>query len=337
MCSTTAVTSGNSTYTLELPYRRSVGAVVGAFLTALREGRVVGSRTAGGRVLVPPLEYDPDTGDAADEIVEVGTTGTVTSWAWVGEPLPKHPLDHPFAWVLVRLDGADTSLLHVLDGVAEPEVATGMRVRLRWAEARTGHITDIAGFEPDGPVSDVHEAAPPTDEPSVQFMRQHIALEYALRLSPLARRFGDQLQAGRIVGQRCPSCGRVFVPPRAFCPICVVAMAEDDEVELAHTGTVTSFTVLTPIQYHGQKERDDYALATVLIDGADGTVGQQRLIDVPLDQVRTGLRVEAEWAPPDERGGQAGDRGYGFGNAIRGWRPTGEPDVPSDEFAEHVL
>lgn len=150
MCSTTAVSSGDSTYTLELPYRRSVGPVVGAFLTGLRERRIVGSRTAGGRVLVPPLEYDPDTGDAADEIVEVGSSGTVTSWAWVAEPLPKHPVDHPFAWVLVRLDGADTSLLHVLDGVAATEIATGMRVRVRWAEARTGHITDIACFEPDG-------------------------------------------------------------------------------------------------------------------------------------------------------------------------------------------
>ena len=56
---------------MELPYRRSVGPVVGAFLTALRDGRLVGSRTAAGRVIVPPLEYDPDTGDAVDEIVDV--------------------------------------------------------------------------------------------------------------------------------------------------------------------------------------------------------------------------------------------------------------------------
>ncbi|MGH9212053.1 MAG: Zn-ribbon domain-containing OB-fold protein [Acidimicrobiales bacterium] len=180
-------------------------------------------------------------------------------------------------------------------------------------------------------------AAAPPDEGPVRFMRQHIALEYTQRVSPLADRFGGQLRAGRIMGQRCPSCGLVFVPPRAFCPICVVAMGADHELELAHTGTVTSFTVLTPIQYHGQNEREDYALATVLIDGADGTVGQQRLVDVPLDQVRMGMRVVAVWAPPDERGGRAGDRGYGFGNAVRGWRPTGEPDVAPEEFAEHVL
>jgi hypothetical protein len=147
MCSTSPVTSGESTYTLELPYRRSVGPVVGAFLTGLRDGQVLGSRTAAGRVIVPPLEYDPETGDAVSDLVEVGTAGTVTSWAWVAEPLRKHPLDRPFAWVLVQLDGADTSLVHALD-TADPEaIATGMRVQIRWSDERRGHIGDIACFE----------------------------------------------------------------------------------------------------------------------------------------------------------------------------------------------
>ncbi len=143
------MTSGESTYTLELPYRRSVGPVVGAFLTGLRDGTVVGSRTAAGRVIVPPREYDPDTGDAVDDLVEVAATGTVTSWAWVGEPLRKHPLDRPFAWVLVQLDGADTSIVHALDVADADAVATGMRVQVRWADERQGHITDIACFEPE--------------------------------------------------------------------------------------------------------------------------------------------------------------------------------------------
>ena len=171
----------------------------------------------------------------------------------------------------------------------------------------------------------------------VRFMQQHIALDYAVSVSPVAQRFGEQLRSGRIVGQRCPQCGLVYVPPRTFCPMCVVAMGSEAEVELSDTGTVTAFTVLTPIQYHGQKEREEYALASVLIDGANGTVGQQRLADVPLDTIRTGMRVEAVWAPEAERQHDAGDRGYGFGNAIVGWRPTGEPDVPPETFAEHVL
>lgn len=150
MCSTSAVTLANETYTLEFPYRRSVGPVVGAFLTGLRDQQIVGVRTPGGRVIVPPLEYDPDSGEPLDDIVEVASTGTVRQWSWVEEPLRKHPLDRPFAWVLVQLDGADTTMLHALDAGSIDDVSTGMRVRVRWNDERRGHITDIACFEPEG-------------------------------------------------------------------------------------------------------------------------------------------------------------------------------------------
>jgi uncharacterized OB-fold protein len=172
----------------------------------------------------------------------------------------------------------------------------------------------------------------------VRFMKQHIALDFKVRVSPVSVRFAAALADGRIIGQKCPSCGLVFVPPRTFCPMCVVAMGEADELGVVDKGTVTSFTILTPIQYTGQTEREDYALASILLDGADGTVGQQRIVDVPLDQIRMGLRVEAVWADAADRVEGAGAGfGYGFGEAVTGWRPTGEPDVDRDHFAEHVL
>jgi uncharacterized OB-fold protein len=143
------VTSGESTYTLELPYRRSLGPVVGGFLTGLRDATVLGSRTAAGRVIVPPLEYDPDTGDDVTDLVPVGSAGVVRTWAWVTEPLRNHPLDRPFAWVMVQLDGADTTLLHALDVASIDDVRTGQRVQIRWAPERRGHMTDIACFEPE--------------------------------------------------------------------------------------------------------------------------------------------------------------------------------------------
>jgi uncharacterized OB-fold protein len=148
MCSTLPVTATESSYTLEFPYRRSVGPVIGAFLTALREGRLVGVRTTAGRVLAPPLEYDPDTGDATGEVVDVGPGGTVRQWTWVDQPLRKHPFDRPFAWALIQLDGADTTLLHAVDVPGADAVSAGLRVRPRWKAERTGHITDIECFEP---------------------------------------------------------------------------------------------------------------------------------------------------------------------------------------------
>ena len=50
---------------------------------------------------------------------EVGPEGVVTSWTWVDEPNPNHPLDRPFAFALIQLDGADTAMVHVVDGWLE--------------------------------------------------------------------------------------------------------------------------------------------------------------------------------------------------------------------------
>ena len=133
-------------HAIEYTYTRSTGPVIGAFLTGLRERRIVGVRAADGRVLVPPQEYDPQTSEDLTQLVDVADTGVVTTWAWNDEPLAGQPLTKPFAWVLVRLDGADTALLAALDADRD-DVRTGMRVKVRWADERVGSIRDIACFE----------------------------------------------------------------------------------------------------------------------------------------------------------------------------------------------
>jgi hypothetical protein len=135
---------------IEYPFSRTTGPVIGAFLTGLREQIIVGTRTSDGRVLVPPMEYDPATGAACTEMVEVGPAGTVTTYAWVTRPMPKHPLDHPFAWALIKIDGADSALLHAVDAIEQSAMAIGMRVEPRWRNEREGHINDIECFVPEG-------------------------------------------------------------------------------------------------------------------------------------------------------------------------------------------
>jgi uncharacterized OB-fold protein len=135
---------------LEYPFTRTVGPVQSAFLTGLREGVVVGVRGADGRVLCPPVEYDPVTSEDLTELVELPATGTVTTWSWEPEGRANQPLDRPFAWALVQLDGADSGLLHAVDAGSPDAMRTGMRVRIRWADERQGAITDIACFEPAG-------------------------------------------------------------------------------------------------------------------------------------------------------------------------------------------
>jgi uncharacterized protein len=134
---------------IEYPFSRTTGPVIGAFLTGLRERVLIGIRGDDGRVLIPPTEYDPTTGADLSELVEVGPGGVVDTWAWVRSPMPKHPLDRPFAWAQIQLDGADTAMLHAVDTGSIDAMSSGLRVVPVWAEEREGHINDITCFVPE--------------------------------------------------------------------------------------------------------------------------------------------------------------------------------------------
>ena len=136
-------------HVLEYTYTRSTGPVLGAFLAGLRDRRILGVRAGDGRVLVPPSDYDPVTSEDLGELVEVADRGVVTTWAWNPAPRDGQPLGHPFAWALVRLDGADTALLTAVDTGGPGRIRTGARVRARWAAERTGSIHDLACFDLD--------------------------------------------------------------------------------------------------------------------------------------------------------------------------------------------
>jgi uncharacterized protein len=134
---------------IEYPFSRTTGPVVGAFLTGLREQVLLGIKGTDGKVLVPPTEYDPYTGEELTELVEVGPRATVLTWSWVREPMPKHLLHTPFAWALVQPDGADVGYLQMVDAGSPEVMSTGMRVQPRWNVEREGSIHDLTCWEPD--------------------------------------------------------------------------------------------------------------------------------------------------------------------------------------------
>ena len=134
-------------FELGFTYTRSTGPVVGRFLTGLRQRKIVGIKASDGRVIVPPMEYDPVTAEALDEFVEVGQQGEIVSWCWVNQPLQSHPMDVPFAWALIRLDGADVPMVHCVSAAAEMDMSTGGRVQALWVEEPRGFISDIRCFE----------------------------------------------------------------------------------------------------------------------------------------------------------------------------------------------
>ncbi|WP_405427003.1 Zn-ribbon domain-containing OB-fold protein [Streptomyces erythrochromogenes] len=307
---------------VEFPFTRSLGPVQSAFLTGLREGVVLGVKTTDGRVVVPPVEYDPVTSEEIRDLVEVAATGTVTTWAWNDRPRPNQPLGTPFAWVLVKLDGADTALLHALDAPGPDAVRTGMRVRVRWAAERTGAITDIACFEPyDGAPSAPAPAPAPHDgvfEDAVTGIVAEARLDYVYSPGRAQTAYINALSERRTVGERCPSCHKVYVPPRGACPTCGVATT--DQVEVGPAGTVTTFCIVN-IKAKNLDIEVPYVYAHIALDGA-GLALHGRIGGIPYDQVRMGLRVEPVWT----EGGRHPDH----------YRPTGEPDADYDAYKELI-
>ncbi|MFD9847397.1 Zn-ribbon domain-containing OB-fold protein [Streptomyces parvus] len=305
---------------VEFPFTRSLGPVQSAFLTGLRERTVLGVRTDDGTVLVPPVEYDPVTANELGDLVEVAPTGTVTTWAWNPSPRRDQPLDTSFAWVLVRLDGAGTALLHVLDAPGPDAVRTGMRVRIRWAATRTGAITDIACFEPyDGEPGPTEPAPHPGEfTDPVTGIVAPARLDYVHTPGRAQSAYIKALEERRTVGERCPACRKVYVPPRGACPTCGVATAE--QVEVGPRGTVTTFCIVN-IKAKNLDIEVPYVYAHIALDGADLAL-HGRIAGIPYDQVRMGLRVEPVWS----EGARHVDH----------YRPTGEPDADYDTYKELV-
>jgi hypothetical protein len=314
---------------VEFDYTRSLGPVLSRFMSALRRRQVLGGVLSDGQVVVPPPEYDPATHAPITELVPVGEEGVVQTWTWVPEPVQDQPLDKPFAFAHVLLDGADAPLLHAVAVGSPSAIETGMRVRIRWAGETTGTIRDIAWFEPvssGGFETDAGQLPQPTaeGETDVTGIVSPVRLAYEYAASPEESKFFRGLAEGRILGQRCPKCHKVYVPPRGACP--VDGVPTTDEVELPDRGTVTTFCIVN-VPFLGQRITPPYVSAYVLLDGAD-IAFLHLILDIDAADVRMGMRVEAVWKPRDEWGTTIEN--------ISHFRPTGEPDAEYDTYKQHL-
>jgi uncharacterized OB-fold protein len=249
---------------LRFDYTRSLGSTLGAFMTALAGGRIVGARASDFRVYVPPL--------------------------------------------------------HAVD-VAGSESIAGTRVRARWRPARVGAITDIECFELAAGASPTHDRV---DVEDVTITTTPVELTVQHSASFEETRYLLGLEQGQLLGQRCPQCGKVYIPPRAACPVDGVPTVES--VELPDHGVVTTFCIVN-VPFYGQKIKPPYVAAYVLLDGAD-IAFLHLILGCPADEVRMGMRVEAVWKPRDEWGPALAN--------IDHFRPTGEPDADYESYKDHL-
>ncbi len=158
----------------------------------------------------------------------------------------------------------------------------------------------------------------------VRSIRTFARLEYAYTPGRAASRFLNQVTNKRLVGQRCPVCEKVYVPPRGSCP--TDGVPTEDEVELGQSGTIVSFCVVN-VPFMANLMEIPYVGALIQLDGADIPI-MHLIQEVPYDQVHMGMRVEAVWLPDDEIGPTL--------ESIVHFRPNGEPDAPYESYKDNA-
>ncbi len=134
---------------IAVPYAWSAGEVLSRFLKALRdERRILATRCPSCRtVYVPPRKTCGACFKACGEWLEVGPRGRLESFTQARYDSPAHPRPRPI-YGLIRLDGADTGLFHILDATTLEALRPGMTVEAVFAQDRKGSILDILYFRP---------------------------------------------------------------------------------------------------------------------------------------------------------------------------------------------
>jgi uncharacterized OB-fold protein len=152
------------------------------------------------------------------------------------------------------------------------------------------------------------------DVEPVRSVRTPAQLDYTFTAGDATTRFLRGITQKKIIGQQATPESKVYVPPRGADP--ELGSATPIEVEVAQVGTVVSFCMVN-LQFYGSAMEIPYTTALILLDGADLAI-MHMIQEIPADQVRIGMRVEAVWRDDADIEPTL--------ESIKWFRPTGEPD-----------
>jgi len=150
----------------QLDYEFTAGDATTRFLRGITQKKIIGQRAnADSRVYVPPRGADPELGQATPIEVEVGQVGTVTSFCVVNLQFYGSVMEIPYVSALILLDGADLSIMHLIQEVPADEVHIGMRVEAVWRDDADIEPTleSIKWFKPNGEPDDTSVRIPGED------------------------------------------------------------------------------------------------------------------------------------------------------------------------------
>jgi uncharacterized OB-fold protein len=134
---------------IQIPYNYSAGPAMTVFLRGLQQKIIHASLCSGcGRRSVPPLSFCGRCWTPIKQYVPVEQRGTVQSSVFPPE-LPSDlagKVDASLGYALIRLEGCDTNLAHLVKAGDAAAIKIGSRVKPVWNEQRSASILDIAYF-----------------------------------------------------------------------------------------------------------------------------------------------------------------------------------------------
>lgn len=135
---------------IKVPYKWYVGEVGSRFLTGLRDKKEIWGTKCPKckKVYVPPLKNCGECFVLTDKWVKLGDTGTLESFTVANYSHDMQPVKAPVAYGLIKLDGADGAMLHLLGETDVDKLKVGMKVKAVFAKKREGTIMDIKHFAP---------------------------------------------------------------------------------------------------------------------------------------------------------------------------------------------
>jgi hypothetical protein len=161
------------------------------------------------------------------------------------------------------------------------------------------------------------------DDDPVQRLRLPASMTYRYNPGTAQSRFLRGLQEKKLLGERCPVTGDVYIPPRGMSP--VVGLPTTEQVEVGPKGTIATFCVVH-IGFGINAPPTPFVSALIIPDGGAvslyGTV-----LETPIENVRIGMRVEPVWVDDDQLSTSMEN--------IKHWRPIDEPDVPAEQLKGH--
>lgn len=136
---------------VNLPFSYSAGRTASRFFIELRDNeKIMGTRCPQcRRIIVPAQLFCKECFVETSEWVEVDPQGTLITFTVVYRKESHYPRETPFAYGIIKLDRADTSMIHLLGDVDPANIKHGMRLRAVFREKREGNILDIAYFKPE--------------------------------------------------------------------------------------------------------------------------------------------------------------------------------------------